>query len=242
MSKTLQLFQKEEYDKFKKSLLSDWSIEDPKLTSWEQKIKPIHKHYLSLACAATIVGQRINHKEYSHSIVEASHMSIVLTLKGLKNPAYVLLRQIIELSLKHIYFLSHPVEYSWTINRLDYRDLTFQGLLEYLGRTDQHKLIKKNGLDICDALAAQYPTLSRYVHVHSQKFMAYKAPSIASGLKSLTDLEMQTKSFWTHATILLLIFYPQKYLNASASEQRLIKSCMSKEQKEALRKCLETLA
>lgn len=240
MSKTLQLFQKEEYAKFRESLLFDWSIEASKLNIWETKVKPIHKYYLSLACAATIVGKRLKHKEYSHSIVEASHMSIVLTLKGLQNPACVLLRQIIELSLKHVFFLSHQVEYSWTINRLDYKDLTFQGLLEYLGRTDQHKLIKKNGLDICKTISEQYQILSRSVHVHNQNFMAYKVPSSKTGLKSLTDLERQTKTLWTCISILLLIFYPQKYHKASAIEQRLIKSNMSKGQKEALRKCLET--
>ena len=62
--------------------------------------------------------------------MEAGQLTLIMGMKGLENTWCVLLRQSIELALKHIYFASHPVEYQWALSREDYRDLTFQSLLE----------------------------------------------------------------------------------------------------------------
>jgi hypothetical protein len=235
MANTLTQYQNEQYVHFRTNLTSTWSIDESKVDSWASSLKPLHKKYLSLSCTATIMGHRARRAEYIYSIAEVSYLSMILFLKGLSNPAYVLLRQSIELALKHVYFLSHPVEYGWARTRVDYKDLSFQYLFEYLKRTDEYKaLIKLGGLDVNQRINDLYHILSRYVHVHSQDFMGYRAVAPATGSQALKELNNVTKELWPLLVILVIAFSHRKFCEASALEQKLIRAGLPKAYRNAL--------
>src|SRR5207249_6097358 len=94
------------------------------------------------------------------------------SVKGLENSAFVLLRQSIELVLKHIYFSTHPIEFGWSLRREDYREISFQFLLEYVRKTDEWK---NTGwmVSLISDLEGQFHILSRFVHMQSRTFIPY---------------------------------------------------------------------
>jgi hypothetical protein len=237
MSRTLSEVHKEHYEEFYSNLATVWSIEKKSLGTWAPLIKPLHKKILSLSCAASVIGGNTKSSEYIYNIAEASHLSLVLSLKGLQSPAYVLLRQTIELALKHIYFLTHPTEYSWTLTRIDYKELTFQYLIEYLKKTDEYRLLAKdriNNLDISECISYCYHILSRYVHVHSKDFMGYKTLTTEMGVAALKKLDESTKELWPSLLIVLTIFSPSLFIDASVLEQKLIRYALPQKYKDLL--------
>lgn len=227
MSRPLTKFIQEQYTQFSQNLISSWAIDKQQFEQFESELKLIHKRYLSLACAATIIGYRAKRNEYVQGVVEVSYLSLILTLKGLENPVCVLLRQSIELVLKHIYFSTHPVEYEWTCSREGYRDLTFQSLLEYITRTNEGQKLDASN-DICVKLNDWFGTLSRYVHVHSKAFIGYK--SFESAFQPTSDIikkfNERTKEIWPLLTILLITYFPERYLRANSIEKQLIRNIL----------------
>jgi hypothetical protein len=227
MSNRLSDYQKDEYQQFRAKIIAIWTIDESSLFKWDPILKGIYRNFLSFACAATIAGHKTKRNEYVFSAIEANKLSIVLSLKGLQNPACVLIRQSIELVLKHIYFLDHPIEYSWAVSRLDYKELTFQFLLEYLKKTQEYRIIMKpKEFDISEKISNCYHIFSRYVHVHSKDFMGYKSLNAESGREILKSLDVGTKELWPVLSLLLTVFSTKSFLKASLIEQRLIKDCL----------------
>ena len=147
-----------------------------------------------------------------------------MAVKGLDNPTFVLLRQTIELALKHIFFSTHPVEYRWASKRLDYKELTFQNLIEYLIRTEEFRNYNGNQI-IYQKLTDKHSVLSRYVHVHNKDFIKYRK---VGRLKSqsgtvVPSLLKESKELWPLLVIILLIHFPQRFHKSSALEQDIIK-------------------
>ncbi len=159
--------------------------------------------------------------EYIYGLIEAGYLSIILTLKGVENPSCVLLRQSIELVLKHIYFSNHPVEYEWAQSREGFRDITFQYLIEYLGRCDERKNLDPSN-NICDLLNEWYGKLSRYVHIHNKGFMSYS--KIGSAFRPYDEVVDQLverpREIWPLLIALLIAFFPNRYARASATEKK----------------------
>ncbi len=227
MSKPLTNFIKEKYAQFRQDLFSSWGIDKQHFDQFESQLKLIHKRYLSLACAATVIGYRANRSEYVHGVVEASYLSLILILRGLENPTCVLLRQSIELVLKHIYFSTHPIEYEWACSREGYRDLTFQALLEYITRTNERQKFDPSN-DICVKLNDWFGALSRHVHVHSKAFMGYK--SSKSVFQPTSDIikkfNERTNEIWSLLTTLLITYFPERYFRASSIEKQLMRNVL----------------
>jgi hypothetical protein len=222
-------FFKDQYSAFNATLISNWSISKQSIRQYDANIKAIHKRQLSLACIATIISKQTQRSEYAEGIVETSHLAMVLAIKGLENSAFVLLRQTIELTLKHIFFSTHPTEYKWASTRIDYKELTFQRLIEFIKKTDEYQVFSQNH-KMCDVVEKLYGELSRYVHVHNSNFIGYSK----TGLKYKTDktiidkLDRNTKVLWPVLIVLLVIFFPKKYNHASAIEKKLIRNALPK--------------
>ena len=236
MNKALKHFCRGEYDRFRHHLGSLWGVSERDLALLDPVLKPIHRRYLSLACASTIVSQRAQRAEHAKSIVEVSFLSMVLAVKGLESPACFLLRQSMELVLKHVYFSTHPVEYQWASTREGYRDLSFQMLLEYLSRTDEYRAVG-TGHDLCGKMNCLYGSLSRHVHAQSRRFIRYgrAASSYRADAETLRAFERVTRQLWPILGLLLLVYSTGRFRRASASEQALVRSCLSK----GLRDCLD---
>jgi len=224
MSRTLPAFFAEEYARFSAFALRHWAVDAAFVRDTHPLLKPIHRDYLSLACAASVASHRGHRNEYAKGVAEAGHLCLILALRGLQNPSCVLLRQTIELTLKHIYFQSHPVEYSWARSRVDYKDLTFQALLTYITRTDEYRSPGDNNVT-CEQIDYWYGLLSRHVHVHSRHFLGY--PTIGKAyrpsLEDIKHLRQTTHHVWPRLTLLLASFHKAKFARSNLLEQRLIK-------------------
>lgn len=230
MNRQLTQFYAKQYNYFRKQLVSSWGVNQQHVNGLDAQLKPIHKRYLSLACAATVIGYRTRRNEYIEGVVEASHLCVVLAVKGLENPSCVLLRQSMELVLKHIYFFTHPVEHEWARSREDYRGLTFQTLLEYLCRTEEFRKLELSH-DIGIKLSEWFGVLSRHVHVHSKGFMGYSKVGSVYQPKSqiIKKLDDRTKETWPLLTAILLVHFPKRYIGAGGIEQRIIRYGLPKD-------------
>jgi hypothetical protein len=242
MTKPLSEFCKDEYEGFVADLRDIWSVSQVTIQSLSAELKPMHRKFLSLACIATITAQGAARNEYLLELVEASHLSMILAVKGIENPCYVLLRQTIELLLKHIYFSSHSVEYGWAQSREDYRDLTYQFLLGYLRRTDEISTVQ-DPKSIVDRLDYFYGMFSRYVHVHSDSFIRYgKLREVKNQPASVGKMNQRINELWPILIVILIASLPRKVLSASVLECKLIRAGLPKKYRDLLDGCLKTIA
>lgn len=225
MSKTLANFYSEQFSRLEHDLQSNWGVDPAALKELSADLKGIHRKCLSLACIATVAGARAKRSEYIKEVVDTTYLAVVLAVKGLKNASNVLLRQSIELVLKHVYFMTHPVEYAWAASRDAYKDLTFQSLLSYMGRTEEYGALGQ-GNAIRDKLDQLFGELSRYVHVHSRKFLGYRKVGMrrGQGKLDLKGLRRMSVQLWPTLILIVVSFSSQRYLRAAASEKRLIRN------------------
>jgi len=236
MNRALSKFCKEEYERFRTNLIHDWGVPEAKINSHDQRLRSVHKRYLSLACVASVTPKKKGIKEFLRGVVEAGYLSQVLAARGLENPALVLLRQTIEQTLKHIYLSFHPVEYSWVCSRVAYRELSFQMLLDFVRKTDKHNDLLRYHMNLCEKLDELFGELSRHVHVHSRDFMGYlrigsKAAPSAPILKRLDSL---TRRLWPLLVLMITVFFPEAYHAAQTNERNLILNCLSCDQRRFL--------
>lgn len=243
MSGILNNFCREAYSQFEAELISKWAVDEKQLVAVAGDLKGIHKRQLSLACAATITGLRGARNEYAREMVETSYLSVVLAVKGLTNSSCVLARQTIELALKHIYFATHPVEYGWVASRLSYKEINFSSLMEYVKKTDEYReYLKGGGREICGDIEEKFADLSRYVHIQSKGFMSYKRMSTIRRIDgaSLRRLDSLTASLWPALNVMLVIFFPSKFMRSQEIEKRLIRNGLSNELKTSLARYMRT--
>ena len=188
-----------------------------------EKLAPLHRRYLSMACACTVVGKGSRRNDYIEAAIESSYLSLILAARGIENSSCVLVRQTIELVLKHIFFSSHAVEYTWASNRVDYKDLTFQYLLEFTRRTDEYRNAFEDR-KVGERIDYWYGELSRHVHVQSKYFMGYQRIGLSHGsvAKSLQCHDEKTKELWPILVAVLVAAFPLRYLKSSVTEQRAI--------------------
>jgi hypothetical protein len=221
MNRPLVKFCKTQYSEFRTALVSQWGMLDSTLVRVEPRLKPLHRRYLSLAALATISSRR-KRGEYCSAVCEASYLSLVLAAKGVKNSSMVLLRQTIELVLKHVFFLDHPVEHGWASKRADYR-VTFQSLLDYLQKTDNCQGFNCP-TKLTERINYWYGVLSRSVHVHNKEYIDYevKPISVSKVDRLLKEMNATTKEVWPLLIVILLLFFPDFPKAASPSEQKLI--------------------
>ena len=239
MSKLLDDFVKTRYSEFSQAVVDNWGIDSKELFKVEGEFKPIFKRYLSLGCVATLLGERRRRNEYIQSLIEASQLCLVLGLKGLENACCVILRQSIELILKHIYFSTHPVEYEWVTFHEGYRDLTFQKLLDFWIITPEYRALDPDK-SVYTLVNEWFSVLSRHVHIHSKNFIGYKQVNLGhwidiTGLRKLND---RTKEIWPLLTIILVGQFPKSFFNASVVERRLIRNFLPKKFRDKLDSCL----
>ena len=239
MSKPLNQFIESQYSQFIKAITIAWAIDEKQLSKNHSKLKPIFKRYLSLACIVTLVGGKRPWNEYVNNLIEASHLSLVLGLKGYENPCCVMLRQSIELVLKHIYFVTHPVEYEWVNSHEGYRDLTFQKLLEFWIITPEYQVLDADKF-FYTSITQSFGVLSRHVHVHSKSFLGYRRVNVKPqiNINALRKLDERTREIWPLLTVVLVAQFPRAYHRASLLEKRLIRGFLPKKFKKRFDSCL----
>ena len=214
MSRELSRFYSDRFTEFRADLINSWAVRDRSLTPVDTALRTIYRRYLGLACLAGALSQGGKRKDYIRGVAEVSYLGIVLATKGLENPSCVLLRQSIELVMRHIYFANHPIEYQWSATRLGYREITFQFLLEYLSKTDEFSLFPDSNLLLTE-LERQFGVLSRFVHMHSRMFIPYVRTSVASAnAAAVSALQRRSSELWPLLICLLVAHFPTKFLGA----------------------------
>jgi hypothetical protein len=227
VNKELQIFFQKQFGVFKQHTIDCWGIPAASFAVLEKDLKGLHKQHLGLTTLCAILVDGNERGIYLASVSEVAELAIILTAKGLCNSSYVLMRQCIELTLKHIYFFTHPVEFNWTQTREGYREIGFQFLLEYLSKTDEYA---KHGakLNLIPDLEGDFHRFSRYVHVQNPKFMAFVQPT-----SSIKEIGQQTSDFSGHVKtlvsrlcFLLALFYREQINKSQANEIALIKNAV----------------
>ena len=209
MTSLLTDFCRTQYQEFQALISTEWGISNAQLNLIAPSLKSIHRRFLATACAASVASYRRPRGEYAASIIDVCQFAIVLSAKGAENSVRVLLRQSIELTLKHIYFIDHPVEHKWAQTRDDFRQPTFQVLLDYLNQTDTLQRLDAGPL-IVNRITSDYAALSRYVHVKNRKFHSFLPIRKASRnqvVDTVTKMQAQTSTLWPTIIVLLIIFF-----------------------------------
>lgn len=243
MSRPISAFYKDEFEAFKDTLTSTWGIDLPAIRAVEADLRGIYRKYLGLASVGAIVSHRARRNDYCRGVAEVSYLSVILSMKGLENSASVLLRQSVELTLKHIYFSTHPVEFNWSLTREGYKEITFQFLLDYLRKTDEASTFPQFQ-EMIQQLEGRFHILSRYVHVHSRDFIPYlgfRRPksALASTLHSLIE---HASELWPRLTSLFITFCPDRYIAASHSEKKVIAATLGQEHSDHVKRYLRDLS
>jgi len=223
MTSSLAAFRAECFRQLERSLTYDWAIRRQLIGRVGPMLEHTHRTALGLCCAATILGARSPRGEFAMAVPEAAHLSLVLSLKGQGNAAHVLLRQTIELAMKHIYYANHPVEYTWVDDAEWARGLTFQKLLEYLRRTPEARALAC-GDRVCTEIGRWFGCLSRHVHVASRRHMRFAALTYRPSSCAAVFLEFArlAERVWPLLTVELVVHFADKFRAAGVLEQRLV--------------------
>ena len=222
-----------EYDVFAEHLHTHWGCATDLWQAHEPTIKGIYRRYLALSCVAQILSDGSKRNAYVRALPEAGYLAMVLALRSCQSACSVLLRQTIELSLRHIYFDTHPVEYSWVQKRDGYRDLDFVGVMEYLKKTDEIELLQGSA-QILATICDWYARLSRYTHLHNGSYMGFPGINEAQTEVDLSLLRHASESLWPQLILLLCVFHADCFLKASAAEQKLVRDALGTPLKRAL--------
>ena len=237
-------FCRTQYRDFCTLITTEWGVSPAHLNLVSPRLKAIHRRYLATACAASIASYRRKRGEYAASIIDGCQLAIVLSAKGAENSVRVLLRQSIELTLKHIYFVDHPVEYGWVQTREDCRQPTFQFLLEYIRQTEEFGKIDA-GERIINQITSDHAVLSRYVHVQNRKFQSFlpiKRANRNEVLDTVNKLLALASTLWPAIILLLIVYSERGYTQASQMEKRLIRSGLSDAYRHSFDRYLRSLS
>lgn len=227
MNKELQKFCRDQFLQFREHLFNQWGFQGQAFSGIESDLKSLHKQHLGLSTLCFALTDQNDRGVYLAAVPEATELAMILTAKGLCNSAYVLMRQCIELTLKHIYFSTHPVEFQWSQTREGYREIGFQFLLDYLRKTDELSHVTSE-FDLIADIEGDFHRFSRYVHAHSPQFMAFvpldQTPEkIAAQTASFAK---QTRHLVSRLCFLLGLYFHQEINRAQANEVALIKNAV----------------
>jgi len=243
MTSPVTRFCTQDFQRLKDQLVRRWAVDPKDIAAVEPKLKVLHKSYLSLACTATIMGLRKKPNEHIQGVVECCYLCVVLATKGAENVCFVLLRQSLELVLKHLFFACHPVEYEWASTREGYRELGFAALVSFFSRTDECA-----GLDPDEWLRGRlkhwHAILSRYVHVHSRRFLGYSkvGSCFRPDQETVQRIAKAARELWGILAAVLVVYFPERYHRASGIEKRLIRQGMPKKVRGLMDRYLRTCA
>jgi len=204
-----------------------WGISRPP-KELRAKESALFRSYLAFSCACRIFSDDKDIAPILASASEAAELSLMLAMKGCGNTPFVILRQVIELTYKSIYFCTHPVELSWASRREPHREITHQFLLNYFSKTDESRDCE-TVRDAILRITEIYGRLSAHVHVQNTNFTSFSGKATAS--KAGKNFFEDTNKLLEQLIILLVIFDKTCYWGASASEQSLVISAIRKPRK-----------
>lgn len=233
MNRVNRRFISSEYGVFAAHVQTHWACAGGLWQAHEPITKGIYRRYLGLSCIAQILTEASMRNAYVRALPEAAYLGIVLALRSCQSTCSVVLRQTIELALRHIYFETHPVEYSWAQKRDGYREMDFVALMEYLKKTDEVEALPGSA-QLLATISDWYARLSRYAHLHNGSYMGFPGINQPQTDVDLSLLRNASESLWPQLIVLLAVFQPDCFVKASAAEQRLVRDALSTPLKRAV--------
>lgn len=160
----------EDYSNFIKYLINNNICPEENKQLIEKNIKNIHFYIYSICMWSNAYDNEIIHKHiYLTQMRSDAIQSLYLSLIGFQKPVKLLLRNLIEDLLNHIYYYDHKIEYE----RLNYDKKFYNNisdLWEYLkNHPDLKNIINKN--ESMSNIKQKYSELSKYVHSQNTEHM-----------------------------------------------------------------------
>lgn len=169
------------------------------------------------------------------SEIQSDYLQMMsLVLKGYEKLAMILLRDILENTLKFIYYFDHPIEFTLLEDKNN-NYIWFEELNKYVS---EHPDIKNHSqkLQLLSRVKTKYSELSKYIHSKDGNYM-----QLMKYLKQIKFNKIFCDKFLVefkqiHSTImtLLILFLYKKYSSLSIPHRRFIMNSISKTDKKYL--------
>lgn len=176
-----------------------------------------------------------NHADIYIAEMQSDYLQIIaLVLKGYEKLAMILLRDILENTLKFIYYFHHPIEFAQLADR-NKNYISFEDLNRYV---NEHPEIKAHSEDLhlLNRIKTKYSELSKYVHSKDSNYMQLVEYLKQIEFNKKFASEFITELNETHSIImtLLILFFQEKYASLSIPDRRFIMNSISKKDKKYL--------
>jgi len=150
---------------------------------------------------------------------------------GHKKSTGILLRSIIESSLKHIYFIDHPIEFIWITTRPEYFK-SMASLYDYI-KTHPLFLDINRQFDIGNELKQKYDKYSKLVHTQNVSYMQlFKSLSnIKRDEQLIKDYETDFVITGNVINLMLGIYHKKKFNGFDRFFKNTVLSCMNRKTK-----------
>jgi hypothetical protein len=152
---------------------------------------------------------------------------------GLKKAANLLIRSVIENTLKHVYYKDHPIEFK-LLNEDNETKISDKELLNYLRN---HPLYRKrrNISEVLGFINNVYHEKSKVVHGTSLKYViSIKTISEIKNRKKLEDMVNDFVKIISYIMTIIIIFHIKQFYKFSPEEKKLILSCIQSKHKQII--------
>jgi len=176
-----------------------------------------------------------NHANIFLSEIQSDYLQLIpLVINGYEKLTMIVLRDILENTLKFIYYFHHPIEFI-LLEEKNKNYIFFEELIRYVC---EHPNIKSHSdkLQLINRVKTKYSELSKYVHSKDSNYM-----HLIKYLKQIKFDKQFTVKFLAelkeiHSTIitLLILFLNEKYSSLSIPDRRFILNSISKADKKYL--------
>jgi hypothetical protein len=209
-------------------IISEWNISPAVAKVVEPKLKDLLKLTISVGCVSACWENKSPRPIFLSQIPENILLAAIFSLKGHLNAAHVALRQSVELFLKHIYFIHHPVEYGWVERDCNVREFTFTFLNEYLSRLDELNDYSDKK-EAFTALSSCFAESSRFVHVHSSDFFSgAMGKSEREIVDSFDKLKASIERIVPYLVIIVIMYEYDIFISCGIAERKIIRHCLTK--------------
>ncbi|MFT3866953.1 MAG: hypothetical protein QM715_00515 [Nibricoccus sp.] len=218
-----------------KALEAEWAVPASVVAAVEPQLRHVTKMLTGVCCLAGCLEGKQPRDDYLMQIPENLWVASILALRGHVNAANVAARQAIELLLKHLYFLDHPVEYRWVQTDDNLKEFGFQYLVDYVQRLPEFDRFEAKKQCV-DTLSAVFAETSRYVHVHSAKFFSGGGVTkkTEDGIKSFKEVGGRLEKIVPCISSLVTVYQWNHYMTISPAEQKMIAISWSAPVKQAV--------
>ncbi|MGH6980804.1 MAG: hypothetical protein ACREFC_06320 [Stellaceae bacterium] len=183
----------------------------------------IHEYTYSLILWKFALGKMPSRgRVYIEEIASDALQILPQILSGYSKTAKLLMRGIVENTLRHIYFFDHPVEFT-RINKAGKWHMTVSGMFDFMGTHPEFETTEKT-FDALARLSSVYSELSTGIHGRSVKDLETRIAlqSIAfDPAKAAEDAALLAR-MTVAANFLIAIFHHERVSNFSANDRRII--------------------